>query len=104
MEYMHTLTHTTKSYSTIIKEENLAVCDNVDGLPRYYAKWTKSGRESKNHMISLKCEIWKTKQMNKENKNKLTDRVYIGDFYRGRGLEAGRGVKGLSLMVMDGGN
>lgn len=37
-------THTMKYYSAI-KQWNLAICDNMDGLRWYYAKWNKSDRE-----------------------------------------------------------
>ena len=28
------------------KEGNIAICDNMDGLGRYYAKWNKSDRKT----------------------------------------------------------
>lgn len=36
-------------------------------------------------MISFVCEIWKIKQMNKENKHKLTDIKTILVIFRERG-------------------
>ena len=38
-------TYTMKYYSAIKKELNLAICNNVDGTRKYYAKPNKSGRE-----------------------------------------------------------
>ena len=46
-------------------EWDLTVCDNRDGSRGHYAKWNQSDRESKHHMISLTCGIWKTKWTNK---------------------------------------
>ena len=34
------------------KESKLAICDNMDGLRGYYAKWNKSEKD-KYHMISF---------------------------------------------------
>ena len=42
-------------YSAIKKEWNLAICSNLDGLGRCYAKWNKLDREG--DMISLTCGI-----------------------------------------------
>ena len=36
---------TIEYYSAIKKNENVAICNNMDGLQGYYAKWNKSGRE-----------------------------------------------------------
>ena len=30
------------------KEQNVAICSNMDGLGRHYAKWSKSDKEKKN--------------------------------------------------------
>ena len=41
MWFMYTIEY----YSTIKKEQNLAICDNMDRPRQYYAKWNKSDRE-----------------------------------------------------------
>ena len=38
--------HTMEYYPAIKKEWNFAICSSVDGFERYYAKWSKSDRES----------------------------------------------------------
>ena len=43
--YTHTYVYTMEYYSVIKKEWNLAICDNMDGSRRFYAKWNKSDRE-----------------------------------------------------------
>ena len=43
--HTHTHTHTMEYYSGIKKEWNLAICNNMDGLGRQYAKWNESDRE-----------------------------------------------------------
>ena len=40
-----TVTHAVESYSAIKKNENFAVCNNMDWLRGYYARWNKSDRE-----------------------------------------------------------
>ena len=32
-------------YSAIKKEQNFAICSNMDGLGGHYVKWSKSDRE-----------------------------------------------------------
>ena len=53
MVYTHTHTHT---HNGILlshkKEQNFAICSNIDGLGGHYAKWNKSDRE-RQIMISL---------------------------------------------------
>ena len=49
------------------KELNLAICNNMDRSTEYYAELNKLGK-AKYYVNSLKCGIWKTKQMNKHNK------------------------------------
>ena len=39
------------------KEWNNAICSNMDGPRDYHAKWSKSERKDKYHMISLTCGI-----------------------------------------------
>ena len=43
--HTHTHTHTEEYYLAIKKNENFAICNNIDGLGGYYAKWNKSDRE-----------------------------------------------------------
>ena len=43
-------------YSALKKEWNFVICNNIDGLRGYYAKWNKSGKD-KFGMISLTCGI-----------------------------------------------
>ena len=38
-------TYTVEYYSAIKKEWNFAICNNMDGLGGYFAKWNKSDRE-----------------------------------------------------------
>ena len=42
------------------KKWNSAICNNMDGLREYYAKWNKSDID-KYCMLSLLCRIWKNK-------------------------------------------
>ena len=59
--YIHThrYTHThTIEYHAAIKNENIAICNNMDELGSYYAKWNKSETD-KYCMISLICGIQK---------------------------------------------
>lgn len=62
-------------YSAIGKEWKLAICDNMDGFRGYYVKWNKS-EKGRYHVNSLICGIEKTKQMNKQNRNRV---VYTED-------------------------
>ena len=39
------------------KEENLTICDNMDGPWGYYVKWNKSDRQI---LYDLICEIFKS--------------------------------------------
>ena len=43
--------------SAIIKEWNLAIHNNMDGLWGHYGKWNKSNWKSKYHMLLLICGI-----------------------------------------------
>jgi len=46
--------------SHMIREDTdqiLAICTDVDGTRVYYAKWNKSVREDKYHLISLICGV-----------------------------------------------
>lgn len=65
-EWKRRHTHTLNYCSTIEKEWNSAIFDNMDGPREYYAKWSKS-KKDKYHVISLICVIWKT------NRDRLTD-------------------------------
>ena len=38
------------------KEQNNAICSNMNGPRDYHTKWSKSDRERKIHMLSLICE------------------------------------------------
>ena len=58
--HIHTHTHTYIFYGILLshqKEWNFAICNNIDGLGRYYAKWNKSDKD-KYCMISLICRIY----------------------------------------------
>ena len=63
-----THTHITEYYSATKNEILLFINDNMDGPREYYAKQNKSEKD-KYCMISVICGIWKTKQMNKQNRN-----------------------------------
>ena len=55
--HTHTHTHTYKEYYSAIKKEwNFAICNNMDGLGGYHAKWDKSEKDEY-CMISLICGI-----------------------------------------------
>ena len=42
----HTHTHTRVEYYSVVKKKwNLAICNHMDKLRGYYAKWNKSDRE-----------------------------------------------------------
>ena len=43
--HTHTHTHTHRNITQPLKERNLAICNNMDGRRRYYAKWNKSEGE-----------------------------------------------------------
>ena len=52
------------------KEQNFAICNNMDGLGRHYAKWNKSDRERQiPNDITYRWNLKQTKQ----NKKKKTD-------------------------------
>ena len=54
---VHIYTHTHKmEYYWAIKNQNLAICDNMDGSIGYYTKWNKSEKD-KYHIISHICEL-----------------------------------------------
>ena len=38
-------THTMEYYSAIKKNENFAICSNMNGLGGYYARWDTSDKE-----------------------------------------------------------
>ena len=44
---------TMEYYSGVKKEQNTAICSNMDGARDSHTKWSKSEREAKYHMISL---------------------------------------------------
>ena len=48
--------YTVEYYSVIKKEWNFVICNNMDGLQGYYAKWNKS-EKNKYCMMSLTCGI-----------------------------------------------
>ena len=51
--------NTHKQWNISRKEEwNLAICDNMDGLREYYAKWNKSEKKQILYNL-LKCGIQK---------------------------------------------
>ena len=43
------------------KEWSLAICDDMNGPRKYYAKWNGQTEKDKCHMIALICGIWRTK-------------------------------------------
>ena len=54
-------------YSATKKEENIAICDNMDGPWRYYAKWKKPDRERQiSHNVT---HIWNLRKNTHTNKN-----------------------------------
>ena len=44
-------------YSTTKKEWNPAICDNMDGHWKFYAKWNKLSKQDKYHKKLLMCGI-----------------------------------------------
>ena len=62
--YIYIYTHIWLNITQPKKEWNLAICNNMEGSRRYYAKQNKSEKD-KYHMISLICgsRKQKTKQM-----------------------------------------
>ena len=65
------LCYSTQWSITHERERNLAICDNVDGLRGYFAKWNRSYRETQYRMISL---MWDLKKINEQTKQKQTHR------------------------------
>ena len=69
--HTHTHTHTMEYYSAIKKEQDFAICNNMDGLEGYYAKWNKS----ENNIMHDITYIWKLKKKSsKYSKKKQTHR------------------------------
>ena len=64
--HTHTHTHTEEYYLAIKKNENFAICNNIDGLGGYYARWNKSEKD-KFCRISFTWNI-KNKQIKTQNK------------------------------------
>ena len=50
--------------------------------------------KDKYHMISLICEIYQTKQTNKQNNKTHTYSKWIGGYQRGREMRVGKKGKG----------
>ena len=78
MIHTHTHTHThSHTHDGIllshIKEGNFAICNNMDGLAEYYAKWNKSGRERQIQYAITYMWDPKNKPVNTEKK-KQTNR------------------------------
>ena len=67
------------------KEWHLATCDKVDGHGGHSAKCSKSEKDICFH---LHVEFKKTKQMNKQNRNRLTDTENRRVAARGKRSEA----------------
>ena len=79
------------------KEQNLAICNKVDGAREYFAKWNKLEKD-KYHMISLMCSIrnkandhrgkkrWKPRNRLLEEQ---TDYSYRGEGWWGMGEISG---------------
>lgn len=59
-----------KYYSAMKKNELLPFVTTWMGPTEHYVKWNKSDKY-KTCMITLKCEIQKTKQMNKHSKTEI---------------------------------
>ena len=56
------------------KEQNIAICSNVDRLGGYCAMWNKSDRERQILWISLVCGILKKyRKLVRKQKSRLTD-------------------------------
>ena len=55
------------------KEQNDAICSNMDGPRDYHTKWSQKEKD-KYHMVSLICGIWNMTQMNLSTKQKQTHR------------------------------
>ena len=86
---VHTHKHTGNGIPLSHKKEwNFAICNNMNGLGGYYAKWSKSEKD-KYCMISLICGILKNK-ISEYNKTRKTHRyralvVTSGEMEGGRG-------------------
>ena len=85
-----------KYCSATKKNENFAICSNMDGLGWYYAKWNKSEKD-KYYMLSLICIIWEIQQTSEYNKkgSRLTDienKLLLSGTGNGVGLNRGKGL------------
>ena len=58
--YTHIHTHTIE-YHAAIKNENIAICNNMDELGSYYAKWNKSDRDRQ--ILFDITYVWNTKNI-----------------------------------------
>ena len=92
--HSHTNTHT----HTLSQEYHLAIKNN-EILP-FIATQTDLGgimlsemleKNNKSHIISLLCGIWKTKQRNKQNRNRLSDKE--------SGWQRGRQLRGTNFQL-----
>ena len=81
-------------YLAIKKEGNPDICDNMDELRGYCARWNKLEKD-KYHMISLICGIYKNKKTNKKEQAHRY-REQIGGYQVGgtEGVEMGEGGEG----------
>ena len=53
------------------KEQNNAICNNMDATRDYHTKWSSQKDKDKYHMISLICGIENMTQMNLRNRSKI---------------------------------
>ena len=87
MWYIYTMEY----YSTIKKEWNNAICNNMDGPGDYHTKWSKSDMERQiyniTHMWNLRKQWYKW--TNLQNRNRLTDleNEFMVSVGKGRGEE-----------------
>ena len=73
--YTHTHTHThthTLEYHAAIKSENTAICNNMDELESYYAKWNKSETNTVRYHLYVEYKKY-NKLVIITKKSKLTD-------------------------------
>ena len=86
---------TVEYYTAIKKNENFAICNNMDGLGECYAKWNKPHRKREivydiTYMSNLKN---KTSEYNNNSNNNKTDSQYGELVVTSGEREVGQGIK-----------
>ena len=61
--------------STLKKEQNFVICNNMDRLERHYASEISQTEKDKYWISSLICGIWKIQQISEYNERETVTKI-----------------------------